>query len=127
MRVAHWHDEHLDQFVAKQVCHGWGAQRLMRAAPDLPWHGRDLKLASTWGPRLGRIPGMRLAGRGLAAVSIAMAPILERIAGMMPFQLAVALLGGLDKAAGLAGHLMYEPRGVEPSPSVLLGRRLPRD
>ena len=126
MQVLHAHDRRLDLFAAKQVCHGWGAQRLMREQPGLPWHGGHLQLTARIGPRLRYLPGHWLIGRMLAAGAIAGARGLER-AARVPLRVAVPMLGLVDKVAGLAGHLMYRPAAPEPSPSSLLGRRLPRD
>ncbi|MGH2610016.1 MAG: glycosyltransferase family 2 protein, partial [Tepidiformaceae bacterium] len=71
MRVDHQHEPALDVFIAKQVCHGWGAARLMHESPGLPWHGGHLLLTATWLPRLRRLPFHRAAGRLIGRASIA--------------------------------------------------------
>lgn len=127
MRVDHQHESALDVFVAKQVCHGWGAARLMHDSPGLPWHGGHLLVTATWLPRARRLPLHGMAGRLIGRVSIVGARALDRAATRLPFRVALFALGALDKGAGLAGHLTYRRGGLEPSPSDLLGRRLPRD
>lgn len=126
MRVLHAHDRSLDMLAAKQVCHGWGAQRLMRESPGLPWHGGHLQLTARFGPRLRYLPAHWLVGRALASLVITTARVLDR-AKSLPDRVSLAALTPVDKGAGLAGHLMYRPGSPEPSPSSLLGRRLPRD
>jgi hypothetical protein len=127
MRVDHQHDVAFDVFVAKQVCHGWGAARLMHTYPGLPWHGGHLRVTAKWLPRLRRLPLVMRCGAPLARVAVAGGRLLDRAGARLPFRLACVALGALDKTAGLAGHLMYRPGGVEPSPSDLLGRSLARD
>ena len=127
MRIRHAHEPALDVLIAKQICHGWGAQRLMHEAPGLPWHGGHLRLAAKWGPGIRRIPGHRRAGAVFATLSIYAARALDRLGPRLPFRLSLVLLGALDKSAGLAGHLMYKPDASEPSPSALLNRPLPRN
>lgn len=127
MRVDHAHDPDLRLFAAKQVCHGWGAQRLMQAHPQLRWHGGHLRLVSQVVTRFHTLTGFTRPGRWLARGTIAAAGPLEGIAGRLPFRVAVALVTAVDKLAGLAGHLMYAPGAPEPSPSELLGRQVPRD
>ncbi len=126
MRVRHAHDQTLDLFAAKQVCHGWGAQRLMRDNPGLPWHGGQLRLTARVGPRIQRLPGHWLAGKLLAFAAIQLARGIDR-ATKLPFSVTKLLLGPVDKLAGAAGHLIYRPGAPEPSPSELLRRPLPRD
>jgi len=127
MRVDHDHDQDFRLFAAKQVCHGWGAQRLMHENPSLRWHGGLMRPASLVVERLSRVPGLRFGGQMLSAVSIATAGLLQRFAPHLPFQVALVGLTLVDKGAGLAGHLLFSPDSAEPSPSALLGRHLPRD
>jgi hypothetical protein len=127
MRVDHQHDVAFDVFVAKQVCHGWGAARLMDDYPGLPWHGGHLRVTSKWLPRFRRVPLVARSGPLLARLAIAGARLLDRVGPRVPFRLGVLALGALDKTAGLAGHLMYRRGGEEPSPSDLLGRSLIRN
>ena len=127
MRVDHQHDVAFDIFVAKQVCHGWGAARLMHDYPGLPWHGGHLRVTAKWLPRIRRLPLVARGGPLLARLAIGGGRLLDRAGSKVPFRLAVLALGALDKTAGLAGHLMYRPGGKEPSPSDLLGRNLARN
>lgn len=127
MRVDHAHDPDLRLFAAKQVCHGWGAQRLMQAHPELRWHGGHLRLVSQVVTRFHALTGFTRPGRWLAAAVIAAVGPLERVVDRLPFRLGAALVTVVDKLGGLAGHLMYSPGEPEPSPSELLGRRVPRD
>lgn len=76
---------------------------------------------------LAKLPGMRLAGRVLARAAIHLSALLERSAPHLPLRVALWLFTFVDKLAGIAGHLLYSPDGAEPSPSGLLGERLPRD
>lgn len=127
MRVDHHHDRDLRTFAAQQVCHGWGAQRLMLESPGLPWHGGHLGRVARLAPRLARVPAGRLVARTLQQASLSAAGALQWAAPTQPFGVAAAALAVIDKAALLAGHLSYRPGDPEPSPSQLLGRRLPRD
>jgi hypothetical protein len=127
MRVDHAHDPDLRLFAAKQVCHGWGAQRLMQAHPELRWHGGHLRLVSQVVTRFHALTGLTRPGRWLAAGVIAAAGGLERVAPRLPLRVSAALVTAVDKLAGLAGHLMFKPGQPEPSPSQLLHRRVPRD
>nr|WP_322795622.1 hypothetical protein [Tepidiforma sp.] len=127
MRVDHDHDRGLRIFAAQQVCHGWGAQRLMLESPGLPWHGGQLRQVARLAPRISSLPGRPVLAGGLRRASLAAAGALEAAAPRLPFPVAAALLAGIDKTALLAGHLSYRPGDPEPSPSGLLGRRLPRD
>lgn len=127
MRADHDHEADLRLFAAKQVCHGWGAQRLMYDSPALRWHGGLMRPVSLTVERLGRLPGRRRAGEILARVTIALSGPFESHADRLPFRAAAFVLTVLDKFAGLAGHLMFAPGTPEPSPSQLVGRRLPRD
>lgn len=127
MQVDHEHEEDLQVFAAKQVCHGWGAQRLMQEDPDVAWHGGHLKTVarfSRWmAPRRGTGP----LARSLARAAILNARVLGRIHRALPFEVAFWWLTAIDKVAALGGHLAYRPNSPEPSPSGLLGRRMPRD
>lgn len=127
MRVVHDHDEDLRVFAAKQFCHGWGAQRLLCAAPGLAWHGGHLRLVHRLTGVLARVPGGLPAARLLWAAAFAGAAGLQRWGGSMPYRAALAGLTAVDKLALLAGHIAYAPGMPEPSPSGLLGRQLPRD
>ncbi len=127
MRVDHEHDVAFEIFVAKQICHGWGAARLMHDYPGLPWHGGHLLITAKWLPRLRRLALARRAGPPTGWAAIAGGRLLDRAGSRVPFRAAVLALGALDKKAGLAGHLMYRPAGDEPSPSDLIGRPLSRN
>ncbi|MCX7618372.1 glycosyltransferase [Tepidiforma sp.] len=127
MRVEHAHDDDLRVFAAKQFCHGWGAQRLMTERPGLPWHGAQLRRWDRHGGRVRRLPGRRALSRALARGALAAAGALERGGERLPWPAASAAMLAIDKAALLAGHLAFEPGDPEPSPSGVLGRRLPRD
>lgn len=122
MMVDHTHEPDLALFAAKQVCHGWGAQRLMQDHPEVRWHGGHLFLVARWSKRGRRLPGGKWLGIGLARASIRFGGLLQRGSPHIPFPLAVLCLGAIDKAAGLAGHLMFAPGEAEPSPSEVLGR-----
>ncbi len=127
MRVDHDHDDDLRVFAAKQVCHGWGAQRLMRTCPGLAWHGGHLRLVGRVTRIVEATPAGHALGRLLAAAAFAEAGVLQRVAGWFPLAAGRWWLTAIDKQAGLAGHLLYRPGTREPSPSGLLGRRLARD
>lgn len=127
MRVDHAHEEDLRLFAAKQVCHGWGAQRLMQEDPNVAWHGGHLKTVSRvshWmAPRRGTGPFAMACARA----AILSAGVLQRSVERLPAGVAFWWLTGIDKLAALGGHLSYRPGAPEPSPSDLLGRKLPRD
>ncbi|MBI2764448.1 MAG: glycosyltransferase [Chloroflexi bacterium] len=127
MRVEHAHERDLPLFLAKQVCHGWGAQRLMRAHPEISWHGGHLKLVAKVSAHPRRLPGRRALGSAGVRVALASGAALQRHATRLPPVAAAAALGLLDKLAALSGHLLFEAGAEEPSPSGLLGRRHPRD
>jgi glycosyltransferase involved in cell wall biosynthesis len=127
MRVDHEHDPRLAVFVAKQVVHGWGAQRIMRRYPGAPWHGGHLRLMAWWTRRGLRLPGAAIVGRGCARLAVLGARGLDAAGGRVPWRLAAWALAGLDKLAGLGGHLMYDPRRPEPAASDFLPRPLARD
>jgi glycosyltransferase involved in cell wall biosynthesis len=127
MRVDHDHDPDLQVFVAKQVCHGWGAQRLMREHPEVRWHGGHLKLVARFSDRIAPLPGSRALAWLCERSALGGAWLLQRCAGRLPEAAGFAWLTALDKLAALAGHLSYRPGAPEPSPSGILGRRLPRD
>jgi glycosyltransferase involved in cell wall biosynthesis len=122
MAADHAHEPDIPLFAAKQVCHGWGAQRLMYEHPEVRWHGGHLRLVAKWSGRLRRVPGGTWLGGALAQTSVAAGRLLQLLAPRLPFPVAVLLLGAIDKAAGLAGHLMFAPGEPEPSPSAILGR-----
>ncbi len=127
MRVDHAHEAELATFVAKQACHGWGAQRLIREHPGISWHGGHLRAvarASRWTRRL---PGHRRAGCWLARGSVWVAGALDRRGRRIPLKIGLALMAALDKSAALGGHLLYEAGTPEPAPSQLIGRPHPRE
>ncbi|MBI5948305.1 MAG: glycosyltransferase [Chloroflexi bacterium] len=127
MQVDHAHEAELATFVAKQVCHGWGAQRLMRDHPGITWHGGHLRAvarASRWTRWL---PGHRRAGWWLARGSVRVAGALDRRGRRLPLGAALAVMAVLDKSAALGGHLLYEAGTPEPAPSHLIGRAHPRE
>ncbi|HEX6032712.1 MAG TPA: glycosyltransferase [Tepidiformaceae bacterium] len=127
MRVDHAHEPDLPLFVAKQLCHGWGAQRLMRERPGLRWHGGHLALVARLSRWTVRLPGQHLFATALGKATIATAGLLQRALPWLPLPVAGLLLGGLDKSAALAGHLLFEGRQAEPRPSDLLRRAGIRD
>ncbi len=127
MRVLHAHDGDLRVFAAKQICHGWGAQRLMQEHPEIEWHGGHLKLVARVSDRLSRMRRLRpLAGlfRWLAVTG---ASLLQRSPNWLPDRAAILALTAIDKLAALSGHISYRPGTPEPSPSEILNRQLPRD
>lgn len=127
MRVDHDHDDDLRVFAAKQVCHGWGAQRLMEEVPGIRWHGGHLRLVAQLTGLVRRLPGRGVAARMLRFLALAGAGGLQRGAGALPWPVAYGALTVVDKVGLLAGHLSYRGGEPEPSPSELLGRRLLRD
>jgi hypothetical protein len=127
MIVDHLHEPDLPLFVAKQVCHGWGAQRLMQTEPELPWHSAHLRHTARVSSFVARVPARGAAGSALSIAAVGCARGLQRAAPQLPRWAAQAALTGLDKAGGLAGHLRYMPGTDEPAPSQILGRRLLRD
>ena len=122
MTVDHAHEPDIPLFAAKQVCHGWGAQRLMHEHPEVRWHGGHLQLVASWSVRVRRLPGGKRLGGALAQASVGAGRLLQRFAPRLPFAGAVLLLGAIDKASGLAGHLMFAPGEPEPSPSGIVKR-----
>jgi glycosyltransferase involved in cell wall biosynthesis len=128
MRIAHDHDPNLALFVAKQICHGWGAQRLMQQHPDVRWHGGHLRAVATMSSRANRLSRVgRLGASACRVAALTGARLLQRLACRLPGPVAYGWLTALDKLAALAGHLAYRPGADEPSPSAILGRDLPRD
>jgi glycosyltransferase involved in cell wall biosynthesis len=128
MRVDHTHDTDLRRFAAKQVCHGWAAQKIIREHPALEWHGGHLWLVAwvchRWPETRFRIPFL---ARALTRVALGLAGGLDRVAGRMPRAAGVVSLATVDKMAALAGHLTYEAARPEPTPSGLLGTAPIRD
>jgi glycosyltransferase involved in cell wall biosynthesis len=127
MRVDHAHEPDLPLFVAKQLCHGWGAQRLMRERPALKWHGGHLALVARLSRWTVRLPGQRLFATALGKATIAAARLLQGASPRLPLRVTGLLLAALDKIAALAGHLLFEGKEAEPRPSALLGREALRD
>jgi GT2 family glycosyltransferase len=127
MRVDHDHDHRLDTFIAKQVCHGWGAQRLIVSYPDIRWHSGHLRFWASHMAFASRIRGRRAAGRTLARCVVAGARTLQRRRRTFPPGAVRGALSTLDKLGLLSGHLMYEPGAAEPAPSEFLGRQLRRE
>lgn len=127
MRVLHQHDEDLRVFAAKQICHGWGAQRLMQEHPEVQWHGGHLKLVARVSDRLSRMRWLRPSSRVLAWMAMHGAGLLQRSPSWLPDRAAILALTVIDKLAALSGHISYRPGDPEPSPSALLHRKLPRD
>lgn len=127
MRVAHDHDDRLDTFIAKQLCHGWGAQRLMAGHPGLRWHSGELRFAARISGWTGEIPGLGVLAAVLAPTAVGGARVLQRHRGRLPAGLASKALLCLDKLAALSGHLLYSPGKPEPAPSRFLGRGIVRE
>ncbi|MCC6381296.1 MAG: glycosyltransferase family 2 protein [Dehalococcoidia bacterium] len=127
MRVDHAHERDLRLFLAKQVCHGWGAQRLMHERPQVRWHGGHLRLVARVSATARRLPYQRRLAAALAAIAIRLGGRLEARAESLPLVVGASALGALDKLAALSGHLLFEAGQPEPSPSGLLGRHHPRD
>lgn len=122
MRVQHSHNPDLRTFVAKQICHGWGAQRIMREQPDVAWHGGHLRIVAAVSKVIGYWPLNTWGAPAMARIALTGASLLERTDGALPLRITEALLTGLDKLGALSGHLMYELHGEEPRPSQLAGR-----
>ena len=76
-------------------------------------------------PRLRRVPGRLVASWLLSRTAVNAARVLQRFP--LPDAVTVPFLGALDKAAGLAGHLMFVPGAPEPYVSEILGRSLVRE
>lgn len=127
MRVDHAHEEDLRLFAAKQVCHGWGAQRLMQEDPGVAWHGGHLKTVARVSHWMAPRRGTGLLAKAFARAAIVNAGLLQRSVERVPGDIAFWWLTGIDKLAALGGHLSYRPDAPEPSPSGLLGRKLTRD
>jgi hypothetical protein len=125
MRIQHEHDSDVRLFLAKQVSHGWGAQRLVREHPELRWHGghaRDAGRVAT----LARLPGARPLVNLLVSALLASS-------GQMQWQLERSISGPgaipsilLDKLAFLAGHLLYETGAPEPVQLIEAEARRPQ-
>lgn len=124
MRVQHSHNSDLRIFIAKQICHGWGAQRIMREQPDVRWHGAHLRAVAAASHTFGRWPFNAWGAPFIAWTALSGASLLERAGRVLPFRVQAALLTALDKGGALAGHLMYERSGEEPRPSALAGRQI---
>lgn len=127
MRIDHRHEPDLRLFVAKQVCHGWGAQRITEEMPGVRWHGSHLQIAARFRRWGGRIPARQSLGMALARAAVGGAPALQRALPLLPMPFAAGLLAILDKAGSLAGHLLYRPGDPEPALSAIMGRPLARD
>lgn len=127
MRIDHAHERDLPLFLAKQVCHGWGAQRLMREHPDVRWHGGHLALVARLSRLSVRSGVKQPLASALGRVAASAGGSLQLVGPWLPARLALAALSALDKAAALAGHVGYESGADEPRPSALLGRRPVRD
>lgn len=128
MRLRHAHETSMALFLAKQACHGWGAQRLVESGRCYRWHSGHLRLVARCRPALARLPGRHLLGAALTATALAggraLDGAIERAASLPGGSLAFWLL---EKLALAGGHLSYRRGEPEPSPSGLLGRRVLRD
>ena len=109
MRVDHDHEEDLGLFAAKQICHGWVAQRLMQADPEVAWHGGHLKTVAKVSRWMAPIRGTSLLAKACARMAILNAGLLQPNARWIPERPAFWWLTGIDKLAALAGHLAYRP------------------
>jgi len=127
MRIGHDHDDDLRVFAAKQICHGWGAQRLMQEHPEIEWHGGHLKLVARVSDRLSRMRWLRPSAGVFGWLAVTAAGGLQRAPARTPDGVAILVLTGIDKLAALSGHISYRPGDPEPSPSGVLGQLLPRD
>ena len=114
MHVEHEHDSDARLFLAKQVSHGWGAQRLVRELPDVHWHGghaRDIgRLA-----KLARLPGAGIAVNLLVRGILASSGLLQRRLDAEATGVKAMPSVVVDKLAFLAGHLLYETGAPEPA------------
>jgi glycosyltransferase involved in cell wall biosynthesis len=123
MRVEHEHDTDARIFLAKQVSHGWGAQRLVRELPEARWHGghaRDVgRLA-----KLARLPGAGMAVNLLIRGILASSGTLQRRLYAQSTGVTTLPSVVVDKLAFLAGHLLYETGA--PEPTWLLEPKKPR-
>jgi hypothetical protein len=122
MRVDHAHDTDLSTFIAKQICHGWGAQRLMQEHPEVQWHGGHLRLVARLARSSSRFPGQRGVARLLGRLMIWSAGMTGRLLPVLPLGVAGIALLATDKGGALAGHLLYEAGTDEPRLSDLVGR-----
>ncbi len=127
MRAKHQHEGELAVFLAKQACHGWGAQRLMKEHPEVVWHGGHLRLVAKVSRWSRRFPSQSAAAGALCRLVLRGGTLLQARADRLPEELAALVLAVLDKGAALSGHLMYEAGASEPAPSSLLGHHHPRD
>ena len=128
MQVTHRHDSEIAVFLAKQVCHGWGAQRLMVQRPDVRWHGGHLRAVARVCGLVRRVPARRQLARQLARSALAGGALIDRLGPTrLPFAPTCALVTALDKTAALAGHLSYDESGHEPLVSEVLGRPFARN
>jgi hypothetical protein len=122
MRVDHAHNTDLPVFIAKQICHGWGAQRIMQEHPEVQWHGGHLRLVARVARSSTRFPGQRAVARLLGAGMVRAAWMIERTLPVIPLPVAAAALLAADKGGALAGHLLFEAGADEPRLSDLLGQ-----
>ncbi|MEX0783424.1 MAG: glycosyltransferase [Dehalococcoidia bacterium] len=122
MRVDHRHDTDLAMFVAKQICHGWGAQRIMREHPEAQWHGGHLRFVARIARSSARLPGQHRMAGVLGGTMVRGGGLLDRLKPVLPAPIAGVMLLILDKGAALAGHLLFEAGGEEPRLSDIVGR-----
>jgi glycosyltransferase involved in cell wall biosynthesis len=127
MRVDHAHDPDLALFAAKQVCHGWGAQRIGQEHPEIRGHGGHLRAVAWASKRVSRGGRLKVLAVVCRWFALHGARALQPLVCRLPEAVGFWWLTALDKLAALAGHLSYAPGAPEPSPSGVLGRRLPRD
>lgn len=128
MHVDHDHDTALVTFLAKQISHGWGAQRIMTEHPEIEWHGGHLRLVSRLSRGLARVPFVGLLSAALGRGVVLAARATDALGThRIPFWLAYRWTYCLDKGAAAAGHLMHAAGTPEPSVTGLLGRPFARD
>ncbi|MPZ48597.1 MAG: glycosyltransferase [Dehalococcoidia bacterium] len=124
LRVVREHDAGLCLFLAKQVSHGWGAQRLVRQMPDLRWHSGHPREIAGLASTLAKAPGSRLALSGGLSLILTAGGLLAGRLRASPNRLDLASATLLDKLAVLLGHFLYEAGADEPWPADILAQRL---
>jgi hypothetical protein len=124
MRIDHQHDGQLSLYLAKQVSHGWGAQRLVREMPHLRWHSGRPHEAARVAKTLVRLPGSRTWPRWLMSLTLAAGSVLDRRMKAPAGRLGLLAATALDKVSILLGHVLYEAGANEPWPDQVMRGQL---
>jgi len=124
LRVKHEHESSLRLFLAKQISHGWGAQRLVRTRPNLQWHSGHAREVAGIASTLGRAPWDRGWTRLLLGLTLVGGGALEARLRARAARLEMQAATALDKLSILTGHLLYEAGADEPWPDQVLRKHI---